>query len=61
MDEDKKIRTDDLPHGWQRNTTQQPEEYIDKESVRKDENDTPQPPADDARDHKHERGSQESA
>jgi hypothetical protein len=59
MNEDKKINTNDLPKQWERTTTQQPEEYIDKASVRKDETDVPQAPADESGDVRKE-GSQES-
>ena len=44
MQEDKQVNTRDLPKQWERTTTQQPEEFIDKESVRKDEQDVPVEP-----------------
>jgi hypothetical protein len=60
MSEDKKINTRDLPKQWERTTTQQPEEYIDKQSVRKDENEKPEGPAEDAADVRRQSGSQET-
>jgi hypothetical protein len=60
MNEDKKINTNDLPKQWERTTTQQPEEYIDKASVRKDESDVPQGPAEESGDVRRDQGSQES-
>jgi hypothetical protein len=60
MNEDKKINTNDLPKQWERTTTQQPEEYIDKASIRKDETDVPQKPADESGDVRRDVGSQES-
>lgn len=60
MDEDKKIDTGGLPQTFQRTTTQQPEEYIDKSSKQKDENDRPMAPGDTAGDTPRKSGSQES-
>lgn len=58
MQEDKQVNTRDLPKQWERTTTQQPEEFIDKESVRKDEQDVPvEPGSGDTTRHK---GEQES-
>jgi hypothetical protein len=42
MNEDKKIDTRDLPKQWQRTTTEQPEEFIDKQANEKDEDNTAQ-------------------
>lgn len=41
MSEDKSIKREDLPMPQQKTDTQQPEEFIDKSSIRKDENDVP--------------------
>lgn len=41
MNEDKKINTTDLPKKWERTTTQQPEEFIDKDPNEKDRGDVP--------------------
>ena len=60
MSEDKKINTKDLPKEFSRTTTQQPEEYIDQASTRKDEADMPHKPADDAGDTGRHRGEQET-
>lgn len=58
MDEDKKINTRDLPQEWKRTTTQQPEEFIDKEPNEKDKGDVPGRKDDEVR-RKH--GDQETA
>ncbi len=38
---DKKVDTTDLPKQWERTTTQQPEEFIDKRNNEKDSGDVP--------------------
>jgi hypothetical protein len=60
MAEEKKINTNDLPKAPERTTTQQPEEFIDKQSVRKDETDVPHGPADDSGDYRNKKGNQET-
>ena len=40
-DGDRKIDTKDLPQKWERTTTQQPEEFIDKDPNEKDKGDIP--------------------
>lgn len=57
--EDKKINTKDLPHEWHRTTTQQPEEFIDKEPNQKDQGDVPS--RDKQNDVRREKGDQETA
>ena len=55
---DKKIDTRDLPQEWQRTTTQQPEEFIDKAANKKDAGDRQSQPPDEVR---REKGDQETA
>lgn len=46
---DKKIDTQNLPKQWERTTTQQPEEFIDKRTNEKDSGDIPGKETDEVR------------
>lgn len=61
MNEDKKVDSSNLPKQTTRTTTQQPEEFIDKSSVDKDELDVPTAPGDESGDTRRHEGNQETA